>query len=292
MITRLTVRLCCGLLLVFSTTLLGCAVHPYRAGVDLKTDLDVALRPGEAQVERGEPVLLVDSIGWLIGAPSKLLFLDHRIDNHDVSAETEQALTQYLALNGLDRVKVHVNRYDPGDDWSRLFRNESVGGFWKYTLGSIWVLHDTLIPGRLIGGDSYNPFTNTIRLYSDNPAIALREGAHAKAIAQTKWKGTATAAAMLPLVPLFSESRAVGDVLGYVAEHRSDLEQEAYETLYPSYAIGAPGALALGMTPVDRFLLQAAFAVPGHILGQVRSAQVPDRRETALAGPRPRPPGS
>jgi len=282
MLTGLPPRLHCGLMLVFGTTLLGCAVHPYRAGVDLKTDLDLALQPGEAQVERGEPVLLVDSIGWLIGVPSKLLFLDHRIDNHDVSAETEQALAQYLALNGLDRVKVHVNRYDPGDDWSRLLRNESVGGLWRFTLGTIWVLHDTLIPGRLIGGDSYNPFTNTIRLYSDNPAIALREGAHAKAIAQTEWKGTSTAMAMLPLVPLFTESRAVGDVLGYVAEHRSDLEKEAYETLYPSYAIGA---LALGMTPVDRFLLQAVFAVPGHILGQAHSEQVLDRRETALAGP-------
>ena len=285
MLTPCSRRLRCCLMLAFSTSLLGCAVHPYRAGVDLKTDRDVGLRPGEAQVQRGQPVLLVDSIGWLIGAPSKLLFLDHRIDNHDVSAETEQALTQYLALNGLDRVKVHVNRYDPGDDWSRLHRNESVGGLWRYTLGTIWVLHDTLIPGRLIGGDSYNPFTNTIRLYSDNPAIALREGAHAKAIAQTEWKGTSTAAAMLPLVPLFTESRALGDVLGYVAEHRRDLEQEAYETLYPSYAIGAPGALALGMTPVDRYMLQAVFAVPGHILGQVRSAQVPDRRETAFTGP-------
>ncbi len=285
MLTRLTVRLGCGLLLVFSTTLLGCAVHPYRAGVDLKTDLDVALQPGEAQVERGEPVLLVDSIGWLIGAPSKLLFLDRRIDNHDVSAETEQALTQYLALNGLDRVKVQINRYDPGADWSRLVRNESVGGLWRFTLGTAWVLYDTLVPGRLIGGDSYNPFTNTIRLYSDNPAIALREGAHAKAIAQTRWKGTATATAGLPLVPLFTESRALGDVFGYVAEHRRDLEQEAYQTLYPSYAIGAPGALSLGMTPVDRYLLQAAFAIPGHILGQVRLAQIPDRRETALSSP-------
>jgi len=94
-----------------------------------------------------------------------------------------------------------------------------------------------------------------------------------------------TADAGLPLVPLFTESRALGDVFGYVAEHRRDLEQEAYQTLYPSYAIGAPGALSLGMTPVDRYLLQATFAIPGHILGQVRSAQIPDRRETALSGP-------
>ncbi len=235
-------------------------------------------------------MLLVDSIGWLIGAPSKLLFLDHRIDNHDVSAETEQALTQYLALNGLDRVKVHVNRYDPGDDWSRLHRNESVGGLWRYTLGTIWVLHDTLIPGRLIGGDSYNPFTNTIRLYSDNPAIALREGAHAKAIAQTEWKGTEAASALLPFGWFFTEAQAIGDVIGYVAEYRHDLEKEAYETLYPSYAIGAPGAPGaaigvLGIPPENLLPLQAACAVAGHIVGHVRSARIPDHRETARLEP-------
>jgi hypothetical protein len=275
----------CGLLLLLSTTLPGCAVHPYRPGIGLKTERDVALQPGETQVERGEPLLLVDKLGWLLGTPSRILFLDHRIDNHDVSAGTEQALTEYLAVNGLDRVKVRINQYDPGGDWSRLARNESVGGFWRYTLGAIWVLNDTLIPGRLIGGDSYNPFTNTIRLYSDNPAIALREGAHAKAIARTEWKGTATAAALLPIVPLFTEARAIGDVIGYVAEYRHDLEKEAYETLYPSYAIGAPGAASLGMPPVDSYLLQAACAVAGHIVGHVRSARIPDHRETARLEP-------
>jgi len=240
-------------------------------------------------VERGEPLLLVDKLGWLLGTPSRILFLDHRIDNHDVSAGTEQALTEYLAVNGLDRVKVRINQYDPGGDWSRLARNESVGGFWRYTLGAIWVLNDTLIPGRLIGGDSYNPFTNTIRLYSDNPAIALREGAHAKAIAQTEWKGTSTAAAMLPYGSwLITEAEAIGDVIGYVAEYRHDLEKEAYETLYPSYAIGAPGAAytrTLRMPLVDLFLLQAACTVAGHIVGHVRSARIPDHRETARLEP-------
>jgi hypothetical protein len=86
---------------------------------------------------------------------------------------------------------------------------------------------------------------------------------------------------MLPVVPLFTEARAIGDVFGYVAEHRDDLEKESYKTLYPSYAIGTPGAISRGLTPVDRFLLQAAFAIPGHIAGQVRSGQVPDRHETA-----------
>ena len=49
-----------------------------------------------------------------------------------------------------------------------------------YAIRSYYAVFYTIFPGRVFGGDRYNPFTNTINLYSDHPSIALHEAAHAK----------------------------------------------------------------------------------------------------------------
>lgn len=144
----------------------------------------------QPQIQRGEPRKIIDGFGWVWGIPSKLLLWNRCVENHNITMETEAAIAGYLYDNDLPTVRVRLNQYRPGEDWSRLVRNKSVGAGWRYTVGALSVLGETIVPGRLFGGDHYNPFTNTVHIYSDVPAIALHEGGRAKDFARRKWKGT------------------------------------------------------------------------------------------------------
>ena len=100
---------------------------------------DAPLQPVEPQIEHGHPLCVVDALGWVVGVPSKILMLDRRINNHDISPRTELTIQQYLAANRLDKVKVRLNEYAPLGEWKRLVHNESVGWPIRYTLGTVTV---------------------------------------------------------------------------------------------------------------------------------------------------------
>jgi hypothetical protein len=226
----------------------GCAVPPYRYGGDYRTELDVPLKDGEAQVERGRRAPVIDAVGWVIGIPSKVVMLDHRVNNHDVSPETEAAIHEYLAANDPDKVKVRVNEYDPGGEWGRLVRNKSVGWPLRYTFGTLSCLGYTLLPGRVFGGDRYNPFTNTINIYSDVPALALYEGGHAKDFAQKEYKGLYAVAHGIPVVGMWHGAQASADAIGYLqANGTTEQIKEGYRSMRPAYAIDMSNSLS-GLT--------------------------------------------
>ena len=176
--------------LVLAGLLSGCVSPGYDYGSRAITENDLPLRDDKEQIERGRPIPIVDGIGWIVGIPSKVMLLSTRVDNHFVSHGTEQSLQEYLDANKLDRVKVRLNQYAPLDEWRRLRGNKSVAPGWQYTLGTLATLGYTVLPGRILGGDNYNPFTNTINLYSDHPAIALHEAGHAKDFSRRTYKGT------------------------------------------------------------------------------------------------------
>lgn len=272
-------------------------IVPYEYGVALENGGVLKLAPGEPQVERGEPEEFLDWIGHnVISLPSKLILWNWDVANHNISPETEEILKEYLADNGLHNVKVRLNDYSPGDEWRRLFDNESVEPFWRYTLGVLSVSAYTAIPGRffagLIGGDNYNPYTNTINLYSDHPAIALHEAGHAKDFAGQEDKGLYAAMRLLPIVPLIQESRATSDALGYV-EDKDMLEEEAraYEILYPafgSYVFGEGlfGA-AYDYVPINAEIKIAANVtgiLMGHIVGRAEADELEQHGTAAATG--------
>lgn len=62
--------------------------------------------PGEPQFDRGKANAVLDSVGWVVGVPSKIILWDRRVDNHHVGLETETTLRTYLDYNGLADVKV------------------------------------------------------------------------------------------------------------------------------------------------------------------------------------------
>ena len=258
-----------------ATVLSGCVTPNYDFGALLQTHDDLSLAADEEQFERGQPIAIVDGIGWIVRIPSKVTLLNTRVDNHFVSHATEQSLQEYLDANELHRVKVRLNQYDPIGEWKRLRGNRSVGAGWRYTLGTLATLGYTIIPGRIVGGDNYNPFTNTINLYSDHPAIALHEAGHAKDFARRKYKGSWAAAYVLPGIALRHEQIATSDALSFLAATgRTDEQRDAYKILYPAYGTHVAGQINQFVPPPTDLVVTASCVIPGHVIGRWKASRV------------------
>jgi hypothetical protein len=260
----------------------GCAAAPYRYGTARAyyTSPELAAVTGD-QIERGRPRPVIDGIGWVVGIPDKIVLWNSRMENHSISCETEEAVAEYLAKNDLASVKVRLNQYAPGDDWRRLVANKSVGWGWRYSLGTLAWLGETILPGRIVGGDHYNPFTNTVHLYSDIPAVALHEAGHAKDFARRYYKGTYAAAYLVPAVPLWHEAKATRDAVGYLqAEADLPNELEAYRVLYPAYGTYVGSAVG-DFVPGPGMPFYIAGALGGHAVGRFEAWRVGRQRSHA-----------
>ena len=238
--------------------------------------------------ERGGKNVVLDGAGWVVGIPAKLLLWNTKIDSHSVSPETEQQLRQYLAARGLHDVKVRINQYDPVGEWKRLAGNKSIHPGWRYTVGALAVTRYSLLPGRLFGSDEYNPFTNSISLFSDRASIALREGAHAKAAIDAKYRGLYSSSMYLPASPLWVDTIATREVLAYSRETNQPLlERESYLVLFPSYGSRMGQSLTLFVDAGQSQMAQVGFALVGHAVGRtmaVRASETPMQVVKSISG--------
>jgi hypothetical protein len=243
------------------------------------------LRAGESQIERGRPVAFLDGVGhYVVSLPSKLILWNWEVDRHRISPETEAALVRYLEANGLQNVKVRLNQYSPGAEFRRLFHNRAINGFWRYTIGILSVSYYTILPGRFFGGDNYNPYTNTLNIYSDDPAILLHEGGHAKDFAGREWKGVYGALRLLPGFDLYQEGRATSDAIGYLIDgEQRDEQRSAYRVLYPAFGTYVAGEYTrwVPLGYLENLAFALAGAIPGHIAGAIAAWRVPDEGEPA-----------
>jgi hypothetical protein len=112
-----------------------------------------------------------------------------------------------------------------------------------------------------LGGDHYNPYTNTIHLFSDDPAIALHEAGHAVDFAKQAQPGYYAVGRIIPPVTLHQEQVASDIAIQHLKDQgdRSG-ELHAYQTLYPAF--GTYGGEETGL-PYGSYLGAGA----GHILG-------------------------
>jgi hypothetical protein len=245
------------------------------------------------------PNAWVDGFGhYFFSLPAKLVLLDWKVDDHDVSPEVEASIEEYLRVNGLCNTKVRINQYAPGGEWRRLFKNREMPGGWRYSLGLLSVTFYTIFPDRLFagfpfigGGDSYNPYTNTIHIYSDRRPIALHEGGHAKDFAEIEnrhWKGVYAGARAIPLagllVALWQEGDATQDALSWeLATAGSAVSKRAYRSLYPAYGTYLGGTAQSGASLFTGgwvlYVVQYGVVVAGHVVGQTRALFVRDRDE-------------
>ncbi len=232
-------------------------------------------------IEVGSQAPVIDALGWVFGIPRKVLLWDRRADSHDVSSSTVGEVAQYLDDRQLHDVKVRVNQYAPGGEWKRLVANKRVGAGWRYTVGTLSTLGYTLLPGRLFGRDNYNPYTNTLSVYSDAPALALAEAAYAKDVHQRKLPGTYATVQILPLVAMWHETLATDEVQQYVAIRGSKDElEDIRRQLYARYGMELGGAVS-NILPDGGFafpvvsLLPVVGAAGGHAVATVKKTTDP-----------------
>jgi len=260
--------LLCGMALWLGS---GCATTSYQFGRFHPQEPDgVDVQP--VAVKQGTPHKTLDRFARLVGIPGQFFTLNSKTNNHDVSPETLEKLKTYLERNDLTDVLVAVNDYDPKGQWQRLRENDRISPLWRYTAGTLNWLGYVIVPNRVFGGDEYNPFTNTMTLTSDVPALVLAEAAYAKDIHARKNPGAYAAINDLPVLSMIRHSRATSDVLGYARlEHDWEAEKEAYNVLYPQIGSTTFGP-ASHFVPVAGPFLSVGGAVVGHAAGRSVSA--------------------
>ena len=206
----------------------------------------------QVEFQRGRPNKLVDGVGNVLGIPNKLVLLDDRADNHQISSDTEMALSNYLIENQLQDVLVRSNQYDPIGEWRRMKNNDDIRPVWRATIGNYNLLKYTLLPGRLTGGDWYNPYSNTINLYSDIPSLAVSEAAYAYDIRTRLNPGAYAAAKEIPFVGLAHGTTATKNTLAYYENNLPGQYQEARDILEPNNGAAIGGQL-LSFIPYGSF---------------------------------------
>jgi len=284
-------------LLLAAALAFACATTPYRFNEHGETELTLRPREGESQFVRGRPNRWIDGFGhYFFSLPSKLILLHWNVNDHRIPPDAEESLRQYLHANGLCNTKVRLNQYDPGGEWRRLFRNQEMPAGWRYTIGILSVAFYTIFPDRLFagfpfigGGDSYNPYTNTVSIYSSNRPIGLHEGGHAKdfsGIENRHWRGVYAGLRAIPFVglpvALWQEAVASSDALSWeLATAGSRESRAAYRILYPAYGTYVGGtSQAVASFFVDQWILfaiQGGAVVAGHVAGQTRALFVRQR---------------
>ncbi|WP_417735985.1 hypothetical protein [Rosistilla oblonga] len=270
-----------GLLAVAAIHCSGCRVlAPVPIPVESQQMAPELVDSKSPQVEIGRPQPIIDGIGWVVGIPDKILLWDRRIDRHKISEETIDSTVDYLQANNLPHIKVRANQYNPLDDWHRLTQNKTVAWPWRYSLGALSVAGETIFPGRIIGGDHFNPFTQTIHLYSDVPAVALHEAAHAKDFTRRTYQGTYAAAYLF--VPLWHETLASQDVFAFLEERedRAGLV-EANRILYPAYGTYV-GSTVGNFFPAYSAPLYYTGVIAGHINGRMLNRELEQQMPAGL----------
>ena len=174
--------------------------------------------------------------------------LDSRVGNHDVSPETEKQLHDYLAKNGLEKVKVRINEYDPHGEWQRMVENESIYG--PGALHDRTVVHDHLhAVSRPNLGRRF-----VFAVYQHDPHLlgCSNAGDLRRRIGKNSGRKRNTR-----VFPRSSAAvcRATFEpatmTLSYIQENGDTAElKEAYRTLYPMVATSAALPLAHLIAPV------------------------------------------
>lgn len=221
------------------------------------------------QISRGRPIALIDGLGNLLGIPAKIILWSWKVDNHAISEPTEEVLVAYLAdvptLAALGDARFRLNEYAPFNELKRLVKNHHVAWPYRLILGlPVTLIFEVILPGRLFGGDHYNPFTNTVHLYSDHAAIALHEAGHAHDSAEHRYQGSYATLRLLPGIDLFQEFVATDKAISYFARIEDrPAELGAYKILYPAYGT----YLGSYLLPYGNF----AGAFVGHIWGRAKA---------------------
>jgi hypothetical protein len=240
------------------------------------------------QIERGRPNAFLDGLNhYVLSLPVKLLLLNWELQDHQLPERNLEILEHYLALNDLRSVKVRHNEWDPIGEWRRMWKNDQVGVGYRATLGMIAWLRYTLFPDRVFGGlpipfvgggDHFNPFSNSVNVFSSDLGVLLHEAGHAKDYQRHEARGTSfVLLRLLPGIDLWQEATASQDALRYLyCIHEDEAELRGYRTLIPAYSTYIAGYFTGGL------IVTLPIVGAGHVAGRVQAME----RRRALAAER------
>ncbi len=223
------------------------------------------------QIDRGHPIPPIDFLGNVFSLLNKLLLWNWKVENHAVSADTEAVLAKYLDKRSveLNDLRVQINEWAPHKDLARLWRYKRVAWPYRLLLGlPVTLISEVLIPGRIFGGDHYNPFTNTVHLYSDLAPIALHEAGHAYDFSQRRYRGTYALLRILPGADLYQEFKATDEAIDYsitIEDRKTELQ--GYKILYPAYG-----------TYIGQYFF-FPFGLVAVIIGHIHGRNIAEERE-------------
>ena len=195
-------------------------------------------------ITRGAPLPFVDALGNFFSLGNKLLFLNPRFESHRLDPELEQTVAAFIARHGIEGLQVRLNEYAPLDDLRRLFVSGRVNLLLRLFFGLPMWLAVTLSCGRLFGGDHYNPYTDTVNLYSGHRAIALHELGHVLDFRRRTFPGLYALTRLIPGVALYQEYLASKYAIDFLRERgMHDEELRALRLLFPAYSTYVLGAI-------------------------------------------------
>ena len=190
-----------SLLVVIACAVAGCASRDYHYG--RFNDVVVSDQPDSGvSVEYGGPSEKLDRMKRVVDAPERIFRRKAEAAEADEPHNAPERVVNYLQKNDLMDVPVFVNHYDPRGQWVRLRSNKRVAAGWRYTFGLASLAGYTLLPNRVFERDHYDPFSDTLHINSDSPAVALHEAARAKDVRDRPHPGTYAAVGKLPFVSL------------------------------------------------------------------------------------------
>ncbi|MDX1957960.1 MAG: hypothetical protein SFU98_05275 [Leptospiraceae bacterium] len=276
-----------NLLIFFVLTFLLNCFSPnqrYETGRPVIRDTETEKRfflTEEEQFESGDKYWFIDWPGhYLFSLPAKLYLLNWSFGNHDIDDKTKEIVKKYFKENNIKDVKVRFNQYAPWDEFSRLRKNTKVSPWLRWTLGLInWTIK-TIFPERLFaglgvevigGGDYYDPYTNTVHIFSGSTPIALHEGGHAKDFSQTKDKSSYALLRLVPFAALYQEAIATEDAVGYLRkECLLKEERSAYRELIPAYGTYMGGEMSGFVREADALSVQLGALGVAHVYGHYK----------------------
>jgi predicted Zn finger-like uncharacterized protein len=223
-------------------------------------------------IVRGNPIEVVDQLGNIASFSSKLLLLSSKIDNHAISSDVERRIIEFIMHHELYDIKVRLNQFAPDGEIMRIVSNNKMHSLMRFLFGIIYIPAYLLNPGRLFGGDYYNPASNTVNIFSNHVAIALHELGHALDFRNRKYPGLYQAFRFIPFAALYQEWKASYYAIMFLRGKKYfEDEIEAYKILYPAYSTYVFGAVyELVPSLLGWFFLP--FIIIGHVIGRCHAS--------------------
>ena len=260
----------------------GCSLGPYRYGTE-RTSLLPRESPLSPPVLVGGPVAAMDELEQIVNAPRDA-FARWRNTAESTKQDALIAAMAYLEDNDLHDVIVEVHHHDPAEQWKRLEANPDIHPLWKYTDGAARIGTYAMFPPRVYRFDSYNPYTKTLSINSNNPAAAIYEAAKAKQHSMVAWPGAYAAMRYVPLAPVGQQIAVSQDAMAYVQQNADPTIEQAMVSHTFSNITGTALLGSSALTPqlneiplVSAPASQAIGIATGNIAGRLANPRSLDR---------------